>query len=311
MSLLFNGLAKSTRRTYSAAQRRFLEFCFWSGQVQSGGSPLPASEWTLILFITELSRSLKASSIKVYLSGVRSLHVENGFDNPLKNRPRLEQVLRGIKRSQGLERRPRRPITASVLRSLHSLIDHRNYQDVMFWAACCTGFFGFLRSGEFTTSDKYDAKIHLSLADVSVDQRINPKVLLLRIKASKTDQFRVGHTVRIGTANTAVCAVRAMMSYLRFRGGNPGALFVHENGEPLRRSQLVAWVRDATARLGLEGNYSGHSFRIGAATTAASMGVPDHLIKTMGRWLSDAYQMYIRTPVTLIDGVAARLVGDK
>ena len=92
MSLLVNGLAKSTRRTYSAAQRRFLEFCFWSGQVHSGGSPLPASEWTLILFITELSRSLKASSIKVYLSGVRSLHVENGFDNPLTNRPRLEQV---------------------------------------------------------------------------------------------------------------------------------------------------------------------------------------------------------------------------
>ena len=139
MLLLFNGLAKSTRRTYSAAQRRFLEFCFWSGQVQSGGSPLPASEWTLILFITELSRSLKASSIKVYLSGVRSLHVENGFDNPLKNRPRLEQVLRGIKRSQGLERRPRRPIRAWVLRSLHSLIDYRNYQDVMFGAACCTG----------------------------------------------------------------------------------------------------------------------------------------------------------------------------
>ena len=53
---------------------------------------------------------------------------------------------------------------------------------------------------------------------------------------------------------------------------------MHENGEPLTRSQLVAWVRDATARFGLEGNYSGHSFRNGAATTAASMGVPDHLI---------------------------------
>ena len=112
MSLFVNGLAKSTRRTYSAPQRRFLEFCFWSGKVQSGGSPLTPSEWTLILFITELSRSLKASSIKVYLSGVRSLHVENGFDNPLKNRPCLEQVLCGIKRSQGLERRPHLPITS-------------------------------------------------------------------------------------------------------------------------------------------------------------------------------------------------------
>ena len=138
----------------------------------------------------------------------------------------------------------------------------------------CTGFFGFLHSGEFTTSDKFDAKIHLSLADVSADERINPKVLLLCKKAPKTDQF----WVRIGTSNSSVCAVRAMMNYLQFRGSNPGALFMHENSEPLSRSQLVTWVRDATARLGLEGNYSGHSFRIGAAKTAASMGVPDHLI---------------------------------
>ena len=102
----------------------FSNFVFWSGHVHPGGSPLPASEWTLILFITELSRSLKASSIKVYLSGIRSLHVENGFDNPLKNRPRLEQVLRGIKLSQGLDIRPRRPITVSLLRSLHSYIQY-------------------------------------------------------------------------------------------------------------------------------------------------------------------------------------------
>jgi hypothetical protein len=191
----------------------FLWFLFleWSGScIFHHGSPLPASEWTLILFITELSRSLKASSIKVYLSGIRSLHVENSFHNPLKNRPHLEQVLCGIKRLQGFEGRPRRPITAAVLRSLHSIINHSTYKDV---TVVVPDSFGFLCSGEFTTSDKYNPKIHLSLADFSVDQRINPKVLLLRIKASKTNQFWVGHSVRIGTSNTSVCAVWAMMNY--------------------------------------------------------------------------------------------------
>ena len=43
---------------------------------------------------------------------------------------------------------------------------------------------------------------------------------------------------------------------------------------------LVAWLKSALARLGIE-NYSRHSFRIGAATTATTVGIPDHLIKTM------------------------------
>jgi hypothetical protein len=263
---------------------------------------------TLILFITKLSDTLKASSIKVYLSGIRSLHIKNGFTNPLTNCLRLEQILRGIKRVQGLEQRLCCPITVTILRRIHTLINCHSYHDSMLWAACCVGFLGFLHSGKFTTNETYDSQIHLSLSDISVDQRSNPTVILLHIKASKTDQFRAGHVLRIGISNTPICAVQAVMHYLHFRGGNPGPLFIHESGKPLTRDNLIAWLRDAMAHLGIKGNYSGHSFRIGAATTTASVGIPDHLIKTMGRWLSDAYEMYIHTSSSIIDGVAARLV---
>ena len=56
-------------------------------------------------------------------------------------------------------------------------------------------------------------------------------------------------------------------------------------------------VRAALTSVGVDGApFSGHSFRSGAATAAASQGINDATIKMLGRWKSEAYQLYIKTP---------------
>jgi hypothetical protein len=40
--------------------------------------------------------------------------------------------------------------------------------------------------------------------------------------------------------------------------------------------------------------YGAHSLRIGAATAALASGVPPQLIRLMGRWSSDVYEIYCR-----------------
>ena len=42
--------------------------------------------------------------------------------------------------------------------------------------------------------------------------------------------------------------------------------------------------------------YLGHNFQIGAASSAAAAGIPAYFIKILGRWESEAYHLYIRTP---------------
>ena len=113
---LSNGLAPSTRRVYRSAQRQFIDFCTLDGCVSSNGSLLPTSEQTLMQFCSHLADCLHHSSIKVYLSEIPSLHIDQGFPNPLVNCLQLQRLLLGIKRHQGSSLPQRQPVTTDLMR---------------------------------------------------------------------------------------------------------------------------------------------------------------------------------------------------
>ena len=179
----------------------------------------------------------------------------------------------------------------------------------MFWAACALAYFGFLRSAEFTCPSlkSFDPKVHLTVQDISVNSSDAPTCLQVFIKASKTDPFRQGCHVYIGLGSSSLCAVQALLDYLSRRGNGPGPLFLLDNGQPLSRQLVTDRLRAILQSAGVAGNFSSHSFRIGAATTAAQVGIPDHLIQVLGRWKSEAYKQYIRTPPEVIFNVSGKL----
>ena len=85
-------------------------------------------------------------------------------------------------------------------------------------------------------------------------------------------------------------------------------LFILKNGEPLTRTVVNSNLRELLNQLGYpDKEYAPHSFRIGAATTAAAANLPPWLIKTLGRWRSDCYELYIRTPHSIIESVPKKL----
>ena len=177
----------------------------------------------------------------------------------------------------------------------------------MLWAAACLCFSVFLRSGEATCPSEtmFDPESHLAFTDIAVDNRAKPSSLKVTIKASKTDPFRQGVSLNIGAAGGPLCPVEAVLSYMVARGSSEGPLFIWEDGRYLTRERFVASMRTALSRAGYTAkDYAGHSFRIGAATTAAERGIQDSLIKTLGRWESSAYTRYIRTLQAVLQGVA-------
>ena len=188
---LTQGLAPSTRQVYQSARRRYIDFCWLDDRLSPEGALLPADEQTLVHFATMLADSLNHSSIKVYLSAVRSLHIDNRLADPLINCLQLQRLLRGIKRVQCSPTPKRLPITIDVLVVIKRSLDLSSQDHIMLWAACCLGFFGFLCAGEFTTNSPFDPNVHLGVSDVQADTLQDPTCFQIHIKCSKTDPFRV------------------------------------------------------------------------------------------------------------------------
>ena len=111
------------------------------------------------------------------------------------------------------------------------------------------------------------------------------------------------------TQETCYAQFRLCWHTSQLGGNSPGPLFQFKNGVPLTREAFVRAVRSALRQVGLdETKYAGHSFHIGAATTAAACGTQDSLIKALGRWESSAYSIYIKLPRTQLAAVSSHLV---
>ena len=141
--------------------------------------------------------------------------------------------------------------------------------------------------------DQFDPGAHLGFGDVAVDDPQSPSLMRITLKQSKTDPFRTGVSLFVGRTGTDLCPVAALLDYLTLRGSRQGPLFIFEDGRYLTRARFVEIVRDGLRAAGIDQDkYCGHSFRIGAATTAAAKGLEDSIIKTLDRWESLAYLKY-------------------
>ena len=191
------GIAPATHKTYDAALRKFTSFCKTFRIL----NPFPLSQDTLCNFVAFLARqNIKQTTLKVYLSALRYYQVGQGFTEPNHAAmAKLKTVGNGMKRLQAastLNRKNRLPITPELLRQIRHQWENKaqEYEVIMFWAVCCTAFFGFFRLGEILLPSgcTYDSNIHLSVGDVAVDSIEDPKMVQVSLKHSKTDQFGQG-----------------------------------------------------------------------------------------------------------------------
>ena len=129
-----------------------------------------------------------------------------------------------------------------------------------------------------------------------MDDQLNATLLKIQLKYSKTDQLDDGVDIVLGRTYEDLCPV---VAYLAVRGDSEGPLFKFADRRGLTKEHFTSRIWEALSLilLGLcSANIASHSFWIGAATTAARVGLEDSMIRTLGRWRSDTYLSYVRLP---------------
>ena len=113
------------------------------------------NEDELIDYVSDLTleekgkpKGLTEKTIRVYLSALRHKHAVRGLPDPKEGKVLFERVLTGVKRHSSTARKPKRPITITLLRELKRFVDDGTLKGKAHWAARCLGVHGLFRLGE-------------------------------------------------------------------------------------------------------------------------------------------------------------------
>ncbi|KAK8881046.1 hypothetical protein M9Y10_003773 [Tritrichomonas musculus] len=137
-------------------------------------------------------------------------------------------------------------------------------------------FYAFLRISEL---------LNLRKKDVIYDTSKNK--LILNIRYSKTDQIGRGITTYLYNNNKKIYHPLNFIGFLSNLNDNDKIVDITEDYIRRKLNMMLQ-------QLGLDTKlYSWHSFRRGGATLASQNHIDPATIKTHGRWLSEAYLLYV------------------
>ena len=140
------------------------------------------------------------------------MQIASGQTDPFAGvaQPRLDQVMRGIKRveaEKGGDKTQCLPISPLILTKMKEVSSpcKDEYNTKMIWAA--SYFFTFLRAGELTVPSNKDCdpSVHLSVQDIATDDSKHLSVLRLTVKQPKMDPFCKGVELVVGKTGSSLC----------------------------------------------------------------------------------------------------------
>ena len=279
--------ANNTLRAYKSDFKDFSVFC-----AKHGFSSMPSQPKIVSLYLTQISKSSKVSTIRRRLVSIGVVHKLKGHYLDTKH-PIIIENLMGIKRKKGSIQTGKKPILINHLKQIINVIDEQKMEKIKKLrnrTLILIGFGGGFRRTELISIDYED----LNFVEEGV------KITLRR---SKTDQFGEGMIKGLPYfTNEKYCPVRSLKNWINLSKIKTGPIFRRFakgsilTGHRLTDQSVVLIIKDCLRLAGIENkNYSGHSLRSGFATAAAESGADERSIMAMtGHKTTDMVRRYIK-----------------
>jgi hypothetical protein len=241
---------------------------------------------------------IKPTSVKSYLSGIcNQLETFYPSIREIRTHKIVTKTLTGCTKLRASATSRKRPLTREELITVQLKFTQPSHDDNLFLAILFTSFHGLMRLGENTWPDKRALqdyrKVIMRSTVTSSDRSFG-----FLLPSHKADRLFEGNHILIHATNAGDDPVHIFSTYLHSRDllfpMNPELWFRSDGSIPTRR-----WFMQRLTLL-FPDNVGGHSLRAGGATSYALAGIPPHLIQAMGRWSSDAFQIYIRQHPALL-----------
>ena len=264
-TLLNLGRSKSinTLRAYRSDFFDFEKFCS-----KYSFKSLPSDPKIVSIYLTDLSKNNKFSTLKRRLASISVIHKIKGFHIDIKH-PIIRENLIGIKRKIGSYQKGKKPILINDLYKVIDLIDVNKVNKYLLSLRDKTilllGFAGGFRRSELVSLEKSDLEF------VSEGLKIT-------LRKSKNDQYGQGLVKGIPYfKNTKYCPVIAVQDWL-----SSSDKIGEKRLFPYSDKTVALIVKKYLGLIGLDSNqYSAHSLRSGFATSTAASGADERSIMTM------------------------------
>ena len=272
---LKNSKAANTLRAYNSDFKDFSIFCS-----KNNFSFLPTDPKIIALYLTNLSKTSKFSTLKRRIASISVVHKLKGHYIDTKH-PLIIENLLGIKRKNGSNQKAKKPILINDLKEIIKVINELKIQDIRKIrdkALILVGFAGGFRRSELVDIDHADVEF----------VREGVKIF---VKRSKTDQSGEGMTKAIPSFNTTTyCPVLHLEQWMMTKEKKRGKVF------PLSDKSVALIIKKYANLAGLDGDkYAGHSLRSGFATTTAESGAEERNIMAMtGHKTTQMVRRYIK-----------------